>query len=455
MFNNKNIHMIGIGGISMSSIAMILKSFDCNITGYDLNKSDNTDKLLKNGIEVNFDFNYKNIDKADIIVYTAAIKDDNPELVYARKLNKEVYERSTFLGLLMREYKNVICISGTHGKSTTTGMISSIFLNKLNPTISIGANLPIINGNYHVGSKDFFIAEACEYVDSFLDFFPTCEIILNIDNDHLDYFKNIDNIINSFKRFTTLLPENGFLIINADDEKTLFACRDVKKKITFGIENSANYMAKNITYNEKGYPTYDLYINNSFVDKIILNVLGKHNILNSLASIAAAYCYNISFEDIKNGLYNYKGVQRRFEYVGQINGASIYDDYAHHPSEILATLNSCQKTKHNKNYIIFQSHTYSRTKDHLNDFAKILSKFDNIIIAKIYAARENNDVNIHEEDLVNLIKQYGNQNVIYLDTFDKIENYIKENVNENDLILTVGAGDIYKVAYNLKDSTLK
>ena len=455
MFNNKNIHMIGIGGISMSSITMILKSFDCNITGYDLNKSDNTDKLLKNGIEVNFDFNYKNIDKADIIVYTAAIKDDNPELVYARKLNKEVYERSTFLGLLMREYKNVICISGTHGKSTTTGMISSIFLNKLNPTISIGANLPIINGNYHVGSKDFFIAEACEYVDSFLDFFPTCEIILNIDNDHLDYFKNIDNIINSFKRFTTLLPENGFLIINADDENTLFACRDVKKKITFGIENSANYMAKNITYNEKGYPTYDLYINNSFVDKIILNVPGKHNILNSLASIAAAYCYNISFEDIKNGLYNYKGVQRRFEYIGQINGASIYDDYAHHPNEILSTLNSCQKTKHNKNYIIFQSHTYSRTKDHLNDFAKILSKFDNIIIAKIYAARENNDVNIHEEDLVNLIRQYGNQNVIYLDTFDKIENYIKENVNENDLILTVGAGDIYKVAYNLKDSTLK
>ena len=451
MFYNKNIHMLGIGGISMSGIAKILLSFNCKVSGYDATETDLTRDLIAKGIDVRYETSLENVEKADIIVYTAAIPKDNEELLYAQKLNKEIYERSTFLGLIMKDYKNVLCISGTHGKSTTTGMVSSIFMNAhLNPTIQIGAMLPLIGGNEHIGNKDFFIAESCEYVDSFLEFFPTAAIILDIDNDHLDYFKNIDNIIYSFNRFTRLLPDNGILVVNNDDENTLMAVKDYdKKKITYGIKNDAMYMAKNITYDEAGHPSYDLYINNTLTTRISLSVSGYHNVLNSLAAIALSHQYINDIEVMKEALYNYHGVGRRFEYLGKYNNALIYDDYAHHPSEIKTTYESVKKTKHNKDYAVFQGHTFSRTKDHLESFAEILSKFDNVIIAKIYPAREENIYNVHEEDLVDLIKKKGNQNVIYLDTFEKIEDFIKENVNENDLVITIGAGPVNQIAKNL------
>lgn len=449
MFNNKNIYMIGIGGISMSGIAEILLKSNCIVNGYDIKKSEITDNLTNKGINVDYDFDTSNIQNADIVVYTAAIKDDNPLLIYA-KANKETYERSTFLGLMMKDYQNVICISGTHGKSTTTGMISTIFIKaNLNPTIQIGAMLPLINGNYHVGNKEFFIAEACEYCDSFLEFFPTSEIILNIDEDHLDYFKNLDNIINSFTRYTHILPENGNLIINNDDENSKIASKDIDNKITYGIENTSNYMAKNIKYNEYGHGIYDLYINNVFVKSIKLSVSGIHNIYNSLASIAISLKYNIDLDVIIDALESYTGVGRRFEYLGQYNNAFIYDDYAHHPSEIKTTVDSVKKTKHNKSIAVFQSHTYSRTKDHLEEFAKVLANFDEIIIAPIYPAREENIYNIHEEDLVNLIKENGNNNVQYIDSFDKITSYLKENIKENNLVITIGAGPINKIAKDL------
>ena len=451
MFYNKNIHMLGIGGISMSGIAKILLSFNCKVSGYDATETDLTRDLIAKGIDVRYETSLENVEKADIIVYTAAIPKDNEELLYAQKLNKEIYERSTFLGLIMKDYKNVLCISGTHGKSTTTGMVSSIFISAhLNPTIQIGAMLPLIGGNEHIGNKDFFIAESCEYVDSFLEFFPTAAIILDIDNDHLNYFKNIDNIIHSFNRFTRLLPDNGILVVNNDDENTLMAVKDYdKKKITYGIKNDAMYMAKNITYDEAGHPSYDLYINNTLTTRISLSVNGYHNVLNSLAAIALSHQYINDIEVMKEALYNYHGVGRRFEYLGKYNNALIYDDYAHHPSEIKTTYESVKKTKHNKDYAIFQGHTFSRTKDHLESFAEILSKFDNVIIAKIYPAREENIYNVHEEDLVDLIKKKGNQNVIYLDTFEKIEDFIKENVNENDLVITIGAGPVNQIAQNL------
>ena len=446
MFTNKTIHMIGIGGISMSGIAEILLSFNCKITGYDLTETDITKHLNDLGIKVNYKPNIENVEKADVIVYTAAIPEDHEELVYAKENNKELYERSTFLGLLMKEYKNVLCISGTHGKSTTTGMVSSIFMEaNLNPTIMIGAMLPIIGGNNHVGSKEYFIAESCEYVDSFLEFFPTSEIILDIDDDHLDYFGNINNIINSFKRFTTLLPEDGILVYNNDDENTLMAVKDKEKKISYGIDNISSYMAKNIKYDKYGHGIYDLYIHNNYVTEIHLGVSGIHNIYNSLAAIALSNQYISDIEVMKKALNNYTGVGRRFEFIGEYNKASVYDDYAHHPSEIKTTVDSVKKTKHKESWAVFQSHTYSRTKDHLEEFAKILSEFDHIVIATIYPAREENIYNVKEEDLVRLIKENGNQNVVYIDDFNKIVDYLKENVKENDLVITIGAGNANKI----------
>ena len=447
MFSNKNVHMIGIGGVSMSGIADILLSYNCKITGYDARESDLTKKLVAKGVDISYTYNLKHVEDADIVIYTAAIKDDNDELAYAKKLNKELYERSVFFGLMMKNYKNVLCISGTHGKSTTSGMVSSIFLEaQKNPTIQIGAILPKIGGNDYIGDKEYFIAEACEYVDSFLDFFPTAEIILNIDNDHLDYFHNLDNIIKSFNRYTKLLPENGILVVNADDENSLLACKDAEKKITYGIANTANYMAKNIEFNECGHARYDLYINNEFKEHIELSVSGNHNVYNSLAAIALSHQYIYDFEPIKKALKEYRGVGRRFELLGTFNGCAVYDDYAHHPSEIQTTYESVKKTKHKENWAIFQGHTYSRTKDHLEEFGKVLSQFDHVVIAEIYAAREENIYNVHGEDIVKLIKENGNTNAIYIDSFDKIAKYIEENVQEGDLIITIGAGPVNEVA---------
>ena len=442
MFENKKIHMIGIGGISMSGIAKILLSFNCTITGYDVKESDITKDLNEKGIKVTYTPCLKNIEQADIIVYTAAIPKDNEELVHAQDLGKELYERSTFLGLMMKDYKNVLCISGTHGKSTTTGMVSSIFVKaQKDPTIQIGAMLPLIGGNERVGSKEYFIAESCEYVDSFLEFFPTAAIILDIDNDHLDYFKNLDNIIHSFTRFTRLLPDDGILVVNNDDENTLMATKDYdKKKITYGINNQAMYMAKDITYDNYGHPTYKLYLNNEYKIDITLSVCGNHNVLNSLAAIALSHQYISDLNLIQEALLDYHGVGRRFELLGKCNGALVYDDYAHHPSEILTTYESVQKTPHHNEIAIFQGHTFSRTKDHLEEFGKVLAKFQNVIIAKIYPAREENIYNVHEEDLVELIKQNGNNNVQYLDSFDKIEHYVRNNIHKDDLVFLISPG---------------
>lgn len=450
MFTGKNIHFIGIGGISMSSIAEILLNEGCKITGYDLTPSKITSSLEEKNIKVTYMPCKENIENADIIVYTAAIKEDFEELVYAKSLNKEIYERSTFLGLIMKSYKNVLCISGTHGKSTTTGMISTIFMEtEFDPTISIGAMLPCINGNYHVGKKDYFIAEACEYVDSFLKFFPTSAVILNIDNDHLDYFKNLDNIIYSFKRFASLLPENGCLVINNDNQNTKFATKDIEKKTTYGIENSSNYMAKNITYNNFGHASYDLFINNENTIQINLSVSGIHNVYNSLAAIALCHNYISDLNIIKKALKKYTGVGRRFELIGKYKGANIYDDYAHHPSEIKTTLESVLKTEHNKTWAIFQPHTYSRTFEHQKEFAEVLSKFENIIITKIYGAREENTFGIKEEDILKQIINNGNKNAQYIEEFDDIIKFLEQNVSENDLVITIGAGPINKVGYAL------
>lgn len=453
MFKNKKIHLIGIGGVSMSGLAYMLKDMGAIVTGSDSNESKLTKKLVNNGFEIVIGSNKNFVNNADIIVYTAAIKETDTELSFAIKNNKERYERAEFLGMLSKLYKNCLCIAGTHGKSTTTGLVSSIFLEaKLNPTISIGANLPSIDGNIYIGSKDYLIMESCEYVDSFLHFHPTSSIITNVDNDHLDYFHNLDNIKKSFEKYSSLVPENGYLIINNDDENSKELLNNKTNIITYAINNNADFTAKNISFNEFGYPVFDVYYNDKYLTTLNLNITGEHNIYNSLAAFALSNNYINDFETIKKGIESYKGVGRRFEFIGNYNDALIYDDYAHHPTEVATTLNSAKNIKSNKNYVVFQGHTYSRTKEHLSEFASILAKFDNIIIAPIYGAREINTYNVKEEDLVNLIKE-ENDHVIYLETFEKIESHLKNILQPNDLVITVGAGPINQVAENIKEKT--
>lgn len=450
MFNGKLIHLIGIGGISMSSIALMLKNMGASVTGSDVTESDITKKLIENGINVKYGHHPEMVDEADIVVYTAAISEEDPERQEIKKMSKENYERAEFLGMMSKDFENCICVSGTHGKSTTTGMISLIFLEaQLNPTIQVGAILKEINGNTYLGGKKYLIMEACEYVDSFLHFHPTAEIITNIDNDHLDYFKNLDNIKKSFNKYTNLLPENGYLIKNNDDDNSQNVEKDSKANvITYGINNKSDYMAKNININDLGHYSYDLYKDNCLLCTINLGINGKHNVYNSLAAFALSNQYIKDINIIKNALEKYRGVERRFEYLGEFNGAYIFDDYAHHPSEIKTTLESVKGVRHNKSWAVFQSHTFSRTKDHLDDFAKVLSSFDNIIIATIYPAREINTFNISENMLVDKIKKL-NPNVIYIDSFDKIENYLKDNIKEKDIVITIGAGPINKVSKDL------
>ena len=451
MFKNKIIHLIGIGGISMSGIAEILHELGAIITGSDMQESKTITNLKNKGVEIVIGENPDLINNADIVVYTAAISEDNSELKRAKELNKELYERAKFLGIITKNYEHVLCISGTHGKSTTTGMIASCFLeDDKNPTIQLGAFLPKINSNYYVGDKKYFIMEACEYVDSFLSFFPTSEIILNIDDDHLDYFKNMDNVKSSFTKYINLLPENGNLIINNDDEnvKSLNLPNNINI-LSYGIQNEANVKAQNISYDEFGHPEFDIYFNKELYLHVKLNVLGNHNIYNALATTCMCIMHNVSKDANIKGLEEYKGVERRFEFIGTYkDNILVYDDYAHHPTEINATLNSAKSIKCNKNWAVFQSHTYSRTKEHLEEFASVLKNFDNIIIAPIYPAREINIFNIKEDDIVNLIKPF-NKNVCYIDSFDKIVDYLKDNLKDNDLVITVGAGPVNEVGLKL------
>lgn len=444
IYNYKHIHMIGIGGISMSGIAEILTNSGFTVTGSDVFKSDITDKLVQNGINVTIGHDFINIRKANLVVYSAAIKPNDPELVEAKKLKIPVIERGDFLGQITKLYKDTICISGTHGKTTTTSMISLCFLEaQKDPTIQVGAILKPIDGNYRVGNSDYLIIEACEYVESFLKFFPKSEIILNIDNDHLDYFKTFDNIKNAFIKYVKKLPSNGLLVLNGDDPNCLDLANFTNaKSITYGFNNTnADFYAKNLVCDSKGCYQFEVYKNDSFYGIFKLNIPGTHNILNALSCIALCDAYGIDSENIKNALFKFSGADRRFEYVGTYNGFDIYDDYAHHPTEIMALANSVKHTSYNNSWAIFQSHTYSRTKLLLDDFANALSNFDNIIITDIYAARETNQSGITPQDLVQKLVSL-NKNAIYIGPFEDISKYIRENAKKNDIVLTVGAGTI-------------
>ena len=442
----KRIHMLGIGGTSMSGIAEILKQWGFYVTGSDANDSELLEKLKSNNIPVTIGHDLDSLRKADLVVYSAAISPNDPEMLEAQRLGIELMERSTFLGLITKAYKNTISISGTHGKTTTTSMLSVCFLEAhKDPTIQVGAILKQLQGNNIVGNIDYFILESCEYVESFLKFHPKTEIILNIDNDHLDYFKDLEHIKSAFVKFVKLLPNDGLLVLNDDDKNSVDLYKYTNAKVvTYGIENEkSNFIARNITFDNNGFPLFDVYRNNTFYKSIKLSVPGMHNVYNALACIATCYEYGIDKEIIKTGLLKYTGAHRRFELVGSSNGAYIYDDYGHHPTEIKAVYNAMKKKKYNRSWVIFQPHTYSRTKNLLNDFAQSLAGFDNIIITDIYAAREANTVGVSPNDLVKQINlNRVGKPALYMSDFDEIAKYIRDRVMPNDIVLTVGAGTV-------------
>lgn len=443
----KNIHMIGIGGTSMSGIAEILKNWNFNVTGSDLNVSENTNKLIKNGIKVTIGHDLQSLSRSDVVIYSAAISNDDIEMQRARELHIPTIERADFLGLITKAFKNTICVSGTHGKSTTTSMLSVCFLEACkDPSVQVGAELKQLNGNYRVGNSEYFIIEACEYVESFLKFFPKTEIILNIDNDHLDYFKDLEHIKTSFAKYVRLLPDDGLLVLNADDENSSHLSRfTTAKTITYGIKNEhANFLARNIQFDQNGFASFDVYFNNTFYKTIKLSVPGIHNVSNALACICVCYVYGLEKEDIKNGLLKFTGAHRRFEFVGSFNNVNVYDDYGHHPTEITATANALKNKKYNQSWVIFQPHTYSRTKNLLKDFAKALINFDNIIITDIYAAREKNTYDISSKDLAEEIATLGKK-AYYMPSFSEIVNFVHTHAISNDIVITQGAGTVTKI----------
>lgn len=449
---NKPIHVFfcGIGGISMSGLAEILLSRGFKVSGSDMKASALTDSLEKKGITVNIGQRASNItDDIDLFVYTAAIHPDNPEWTEMQSKNIPSLSRAELLGEIMRNFELPIAISGTHGKTTTTSMISEILMGAdVDPTISVGGILKSIDGNIRIGHSKYFVTEACEYTNSFLSFFPKVEIILNIEEDHMDFFKDINDIRNSFSKFAALLPQDGAMIINGEIDNIDEIVSTLPCKVyTYGLDDSFDYYATDITFDEFSHASYTLHSPNGD-SQVTLGVPGLHNVSNSLAAICCGDVCGIDRDTALKGLSSFHGTDRRFEYKGKIGEVTIIDDYAHHPTEILSTLNAALKCAHNKLWVVFQPHTYTRTKAFLPQFADALSLADGIILADIYAAREINTIGISSRDLQKEIISRG-KDCYYFPTFDEIENFCLENCSPGDMLITMGAGDIVKVGENL------
>ena len=439
----------------MSGLAEILHGAGFKVSGSDMNDSDVIESLRNSGIKVSIPQAAENITSdIDLIVYTAAIHPDNPEFVAAEAAGIPMLTRAELLGQIMDAYKYSIAVAGTHGKTTTTSMMSHILLAaSTDPTISIGGMLEVIGGNIRVGSSDYFVTEACEYTNSYHAFNPFVSIILNIDNDHLDFFKNIDNIVESFATFATKTKEGGILILNGDSpykDKVLEKIAGLNiKVVTFGTGEGNDYIASNVRLNELGQPVYDLITNGKNRGEIMLSVTGKHNAVNSLSAIAASDFLDIPFDKVKEGLRLCHSADRRFQYKGTLDGnVTIVDDYAHHPTEIAASLAVANSIKKGDLWVAFQPHTYSRTKAHLEHFADALSVADHVLLADIYAAREPFDETISSKDIERLLREKG-CDAVYLGSFEEIEKYFKNNYKNNDLLITMGAGNIDSVGVNL------
>mgnify|MGYP005750425855 FL=1 len=446
-----HIHFIGIGGISMSGLAEILLKEGFTVSGSDTKESPLTKKLESEGAHIIYGQKAENITPGiGCVVYTAAISRGNPELIEAVAQKIPMLTRAELLGQLMKNYDTPIAVSGTHGKTTTTSMISHILLEAdLDPTISVGGILKAIGGNIRVGNSGTFITEACEYTNSFLNFFPKISVILNIEEDHLDFFKDLEDIRHSFRQFTSLLPEDGTLVINGEikDHQEIYQglpCRVV----TYGPGADYDYSATDISYDENGHVSFDLLRHGEYADHIVLSVTGDHNVSNALSAIAVADLLDIPMDVTKKGLFSFTGTDRRFEYKGEWNGVTIVDDYAHHPTEIEATLKAAQHSPHNAVWCVFQPHTYTRTKAFFHEFAEALSHADHLVLADIYAARETDTLGISSKDLADEAAKLGTD-THYFPDFEQIEAFLKENCRPGDLLITMGAGDVVTIGEDL------
>ncbi len=448
--NFKHVHCIGIGGIGLSAIAEIFLTRGYKVSGSDMKESDITDNLISQGAVIYLGHRAKNIGDADLVIYSSAVSQDNPEIVAASEAGIPTASRAEVLGALMREYENSIAIAGTHGKTTTTSMVSLILENCGNdPTILVGGNLQEINGNVKVGSSGYFVTEACEYMDSFLSLCPKIEIILNIDSDHLDYFKDIEHIASSFDKFAKLVPENGTVIAYDANPFVNSIIDELKSKVvTFGFSERCDYYASDIEFNSSGMPSFQVHHKGQVLCTMQLSIPGEHNIANALAAFACCCGLGVPLDSIVSTLESYTGTQRRFDVVGITqNGITIVDDYAHHPTEIKATLKAAQNVPHNDLWCLFQPHTYTRTLALFDEFAESFDEADKIVMAEIYAAREKNIYKISSRELVNEIKRvHSEKDIYYFSNFDEIASFVINNARSGDLVITMGAGDIYKVA---------
>ncbi len=429
----------------MYSLAEILLSRGLVVTGSDVRHSEAIDEMASMGIRVAIGHAPQNLGQADFVVRTAAVHDDNPEIVAARERGIPVFERAQAFGAIMRDYRHAVCVAGTHGKTTTTSMLCCIAMAAgVDPSFMIGGVLPLVHSAHRVGKGDSIILEACEYCNSFLSFCPTVAVVLNVEEDHLDFFKDLADISHSFRAFAERTPKaGGVVVLNADDVNTLACLAGIERQtVTFGLGEAAQIRAQGIEY-EHGLPAFDITREGDLLCHVKLLVPGEHNIRNALAAAAAALVMGLPAESVQRGLASYTGTQRRFEYRGQCNGAVVYDDYAHHPSELHALFDAAEQMKADGGRLIcaFQPHTYTRTKAFFEDFVRELSRPDLTVLADIYAAREKNTVGISSADLAAEIP-----GAVYLPQLDAITDYLRSIAREGDLILTVGAGELNRVA---------
>lgn len=442
-------HLIGIGGVSMSSLAEVLCGMGLTITGSDMNDSNpNVIALRKKNIPVYIGHKAENIeDDVDFIVRTAAVHDDNPEIIRAHETGIPVFERTQAWGAISKDYSNALCISGTHGKTTTTSMCTHILMAaEKDPTVMIGGTLPLLKAGHRVGYGNTIIMEACEYYNSFLSFHPTIAVILNIEADHLDFFKDLDDVKKSFRAFAERTPETGTIVANLDDVNTMDTIRGLDRNvITFGLTSEADVYAENIEF--KGANSkFDIYYKGKFFTDVILHVPGMHNVKNALAATAACISLGVRPNSVKYGLAGFNGAGRRFEFKGKYNGADIYDDYAHHPGELKALLDAVEMLNYKRSVVVFQPHTYSRTAALFNDFVEQLKRPDVLLLAEIFAAREQNTIGISSGDLA---KEIGRAS--FIPSFESIENALRAIARPGDIILTVGAGDVYRIGENIAE----
>ena len=440
------VHLAGIGGVSMCPLAEVLAGMGLQVQGSDMSESDTVRQLRAQGIPVAVGHSAENLKDCALVIRTAAIHDDNPEIAGAIARGIPVYERAQAWGAIMQHYQNAVCISGTHGKTTTTSMATHIFMAaQADPTVMIGGTLPLLHSGYRVGRGDTIILESCEYCNSFLNFFPTVAVILNVEADHLDFFKDLADIEHSFHAFADLVPQRGYIISNADDPGAREAVKGLSHPVfTFGIADpDADCTAHNVAFHD-GCPTFDVVIRGATYAHVELHIAGRHNILNSLAAASAAYVLGIPGSAVEEGLATFHGAGRRFERKGTFHGADVFDDYAHHPAELHALLTTAQSMGYERVICAFQPHTYTRTKALFDDFVRELQLPDVTILAEIYAAREKNDIGISSQDLAAKIP-----GAVYCSTLDQVADQLAELARPGDLILTVGAGDIFRTGEKL------